>query len=119
VVKLTRVLMLAPMVAIASVQTRRRASADTKSGTKFPPIVPLFIVGFIVAVLIRSFLPLPVEVVSFANVVQSALLAAALFGIGASLRLEKLVRSGVRSLAVGLISWIVILALALVVVYVS
>jgi uncharacterized integral membrane protein (TIGR00698 family) len=123
VVKLTRVLMLAPMVAIASVQTRRRASAaetsGAKSGTKFPPIVPMFIVGFIVAVLVRSFVPLPVEIVSFANVAQSALLAAALFGIGASLRLEQLVHTGARSLAVGLISWIVILALALVVVYVS
>jgi uncharacterized integral membrane protein (TIGR00698 family) len=119
VVKLTRVLMLAPMVAIASIQTRRRASADAESTTKFPPIVPLFIVGFIVAVLVRSFVPLPVEIVSFANVLQSALLAAALFGIGASLRLERLVRTGARSLAVGLISWIVILALALVVVYVS
>jgi uncharacterized integral membrane protein (TIGR00698 family) len=119
VVKLTRVLMLAPMVAIASVQTRRKASADAESQTKFPPIVPLFIVGFIVAVLVRSFVPLPVEVVSFANVLQSALLAAALFGIGASLRLEQLVRTGARALAVGLVSWIVILALALVVVYVS
>jgi uncharacterized integral membrane protein (TIGR00698 family) len=117
VVKLTRVLMLAPMVAIASIQTRRRASTDAESTTKFPPIVPLFIVGFIAAVLIRSFVPLPAEVVSIANVVQSALLAAALFGIGASLRLEQLVRTGARSLAVGLISWIVILALALVVVY--
>jgi uncharacterized integral membrane protein (TIGR00698 family) len=119
VVKLTRVLMLAPMVAIASVQTRRKASADAESQTKFPPIVPLFIVGFIVAVLVRSFVPLPVEAVSFANVLQSALLAAALFGIGASLRLEQLVRTGARALAVGLVSWIVILALALVVVYVS
>jgi uncharacterized integral membrane protein (TIGR00698 family) len=119
VVKLTRVLMLAPMVAIASVQTRRKASADAESQTKFPSIVPLFIVGFIAAVLIRSFVPLPADVVSFANVLQSALLAAALFGIGASLRLEQLVRTGARALAVGLVSWIVILALALVVVYVS
>ncbi len=119
VVKLTRVLMLAPMVAIASVQTRRRPVSGTTTATRNPPIVPLFIVGFIVAVLARSFLPLPDALLSVADILQSALLAAALFGIGASLRLETLARSGVRALGAGLASWIVILALALAVVYLA
>jgi uncharacterized integral membrane protein (TIGR00698 family) len=114
VVKLTRVLMLAPMVAIASIQTRR---SGTASATKNPPIVPLFIVGFLLAVLIRTFVPLPVEVLAAADILQSALLAAALFSIGASLRLERLARSGVRALGAGLVSWVVILGLALGVVY--
>ena len=120
VVKLTRVLMLAPMVAIASIQTRRRSSAGERgaSGSASaavarPAIVPLFIVGFVLAVLLRSFVPLPDAVLSAADILQSALLACALFGIGASLRLEQLARSGIRSLVAGLVSWIVILALAL------
>jgi uncharacterized integral membrane protein (TIGR00698 family) len=116
VVKLTRVLMLAPMVAIASVQTRR---SGTASGTKNPPIVPLFIVGFIVAVLVRTFVPLPDAALAVADILQSGLLAAALFAIGASLRLETLARSGTRALAAGLVSWVVILGLALLVVRVS
>lgn len=119
VVKLTRVLMLAPMVAIASVQTRRHPVAVDAPATSNPPIVPLFIVGFIVAVLVRSFIPLPEAVLAIADILQSALLAAALFGIGASLRLETLARSGLRALGAGLVSWIVILALALAVVYLS
>jgi uncharacterized integral membrane protein (TIGR00698 family) len=119
VVKLTRVLMLAPMVAIASVQTRRRPAATSAVAVKNPPIVPLFIMGFIVAVLVRSFLPLPDAVLAVADIVQSALLAAALFGIGASLRLEALARSGLRALGAGLVSWVVILGLALAVVYLS
>ncbi|MES2170939.1 MAG: putative sulfate exporter family transporter, partial [Actinomycetota bacterium] len=91
VVKLTRVLMLAPMVAIASIQTRRRAVPEPAEGrplAKNPPIVPLFIVGFLAAVLIRTVVPLPDGVLAAADVLQSALLAAALFAIGASLRLE-------------------------------
>jgi uncharacterized integral membrane protein (TIGR00698 family) len=137
VVKLTRVLMLAPMVAIASIQTRRAASSASggggagsggatgsaggaaSAGAANPPIVPLFIVGFVVAVLIRSLVPLPDAVLAAADVLQSALLAAALFGIGASLRLEQLARSGLRALAAGLVSWIAILGLALLVVYVT
>ena len=116
VVKLTRVLMLAPMVAIASISTRVRGTA---TATKRPPIVPLFIVGFVLAVLVRTFVPLPDAVLTAADILQSALLACALFAIGASLRLERLVRSGPRAIAAGLVAWVVILGLALVVVLVS
>ena len=117
VVKLTRVLMLAPMVAVASISARR--SPDRDRSAKNPPIVPLFIVGFLVAVLLRSFVPLPDAVLTIADLVQSALLACALFAIGASLRLERLARSGLRSLGAGLVSWVLILALALVAVRLS
>ena len=110
VIKLTRVLMLAPMVAIASVATRRR---QAETGGVRPPIVPLFIVGFLVAVLVRTFVPLPEVVLEVADVLKSVLLAAALFAIGASLRLEKLARSGLRALAAAALSWVVILVLAL------
>jgi len=118
VVKLTRVLMLAPVVAIASIQTRRRDSMIDASEAR-PAIVPLFIVGFVAAVLLRSFVPLPSTLLSIADVVQSALLASALFGIGASLRLEQLARSGVRAIGAGLVSWIAILGLALAAMYLS
>lgn len=118
VVKLTRVLMLAPMVAIASIQTRRRAAASETSAPR-PAIVPLFIVGFIVAVLLRSFVPIPDALLGVADILQSALLACALFAIGASLRIEQLAGSGLRSLGAGLVSWVVILGLALGLVYLA
>ncbi|MES1212749.1 MAG: putative sulfate exporter family transporter [Leifsonia sp.] len=115
VVKLTRVLMLAPMVAITSIGTRRRLASATPNAAaaKRPPIVPLFILGFVALVLVRSFIPLPDAVLSTAALIQSALLAAALFAIGASLRLERLVREGPRALLAGALSWIAILAMAL------
>jgi uncharacterized integral membrane protein (TIGR00698 family) len=120
VVKLTRVLMLAPMVAIASVMTRRRNVAGGQAvAGKQPAIVPLFIIGFIALVLVRSFLPVPALALDIANVVQQVLLAAALFAIGASLRLEQLARSGLRALAVGLVSWIALLALGLGIVWIA
>ena len=109
VIKLTRVLMLAPMVAVASVATRRSLPA----GAARPPVVPLFIVGFVIAVLVRTFIPLPDAALAIADTLQSVLLAAALFAIGASLRLERLVKSAPRALAAAAISWLVILALTL------
>ncbi|HEU0206386.1 MAG TPA: putative sulfate exporter family transporter [Pseudolysinimonas sp.] len=123
VVKLTRVLMLAPMVAITSISTRRRLStqvsstaepgSDTAVSTPRPPLVPLFIVGFLALVLVRTFVPLPDAVLTIAAIVQSTLLASALFGIGASLRLERLLSSGPRALLAGALSWTAILAMAL------
>ncbi|CAN5121336.1 putative sulfate exporter family transporter [soil metagenome] len=108
VVKLTRVLMLAPMVAIASLGARR---SNPATAGKRPPIVPLFIAGFVVALVVRTLVPLPHAVLSIADVAQSVLLASALFAIGASLRLESLARSGLRSLGAGLVAWVVILGL--------
>jgi uncharacterized integral membrane protein (TIGR00698 family) len=134
VVKLTRVLLLAPMVAIASIQTRRRDGARdagfdsahdavhdaaSQASSRRPPIVPLFIVGFLAAVLLRSLVPLPESVLRSVDILQSALLATALFGIGASLRLEQLARSGLRAIGAGLVSWIAILFLGLAVVFLS
>lgn len=124
VVKLTRVLMLAPMVAITSIGTRRRLAAaqlesreESRSGAALtaprPAIVPLFIVGFVALVLLRSFVPIPDAALTAASIAQSAMLAAALFAIGASLRLERLLRSGPRALLAGALSWIAILGLAL------
>lgn len=114
VVKLTRVLLLAPMVAVASIATRRAGAA-----VKNPPIVPLFIVGFVVAVLVRTFIPMPDAVLAIAQLLQSALLAAALFAIGASLRLERLASSGLRALGAGAVSWLLILTLGLGFVYLT
>ena len=112
VVKLTRVLMLAPMVAIASVVERRR-HVESDPAAKRPPIVPLFVAGFLVAVLVRTFIPLPIAVTDGADTLQTVLLAMALFGLGTAVRLRTLVGTGWRALVTGLASWALIAALAL------
>jgi uncharacterized integral membrane protein (TIGR00698 family) len=111
VVKLTRVLMLAPMVAVTAAIERRRAT--DASGPR-PPVVPLFVVGFIAAVLLRTLLP-QLEgsgLLAVADTVQTVLLAMALFALGASVRARALVTTGWRALLVGLSSWALIAALA-------
>ena len=109
VVKLTRVLMLAPMVAITAAVERRRAIEPT--GPR-PAIVPLFVAGFLAAVLLNTFVPLPEPVLVAADLVQTALLATALFALGASIRFAELARTGWRALVVGLTSWVLVAALA-------
>ena len=123
VVKLTRVLMLAPLVAGVAVYEHRRtmlpvtagAAADSPAGatSRRPPVLPLFVAGFLAMVLVRTFLPLPAAVFDAAQLLQTALLAMALFGLGTAVRLSELVRTGGRALGVGLVSWLLIAALAL------
>ena len=109
VVKLTRVLMLAPMVAITAAVERRRAIEP--AGPR-PAIVPLFIAGFLAAVLLNTFVPLPEWLLVTADQVQIALLATALFALGASIRVAELIHTGWRALVVGLTSWVLVAALA-------
>ncbi|GAA0965421.1 YeiH family protein [Frigoribacterium faeni] len=110
VVKLTRVVMLAPVVAITSLVIRRRGG---DVGAR-PPIVPLFVVGFLAAVLVRTLVPVPGTVLEIADIVQTVLLGMALFGLGTGIRFEKLVATGGRAVAVGLASWIFIAVVSLV-----
>ena len=109
IVKLTRVLMLAPIVAITSTIVRRQGAG---AGAR-PPIVPLFVVGFAVAVVVRTVVPVPEALLAIAGTVQSVLLGLALVGLGSGIRLERLVRTGGRAVLVGLASWIVIASVSL------
>ena len=110
VVKLTRVIALAPMVAIASAVVRK--SGDALAAGPRPALVPLFVAGFIAAILIRSFLPVPIPFLEAAATVQTGLLAVALVGLGTAVQLVKLVRTGWRALIVALLSWTIIAVLA-------
>ena len=117
VVKLTRVMLLAPLVAAVSFTRRRELShtniTDSKTQkAKLPPVIPLFIVGFIAAISINSSFNLPSEFLSNVKWLEKSLLACALVGLGAGVDARKLRRVGTRPLALGLISWILIATLS-------
>ena len=76
------------------------------------PIIPGFVVGFIVAMLVRTLVPLPDVMFDAADLLQTAFLAMALFALGAAVNLGTLLRTGGRALSVGLLSWTLIAALA-------
>ena len=117
VVKLTRVMLLAPLVAGVSFARRRKqkiahTTRSSNENRTLPPVVPLFIIGFIAAVTINSVFNLPNSVLSDAKTIEKALLASALVGLGAGVNARKLRRVGSRPLALGLISWLLIATLS-------
>ena len=109
VVKLSRVVLLAPMVAIVSVLQRRNTVA---AGGKRPPLMPLFVVGFLVAVAVRSIGVLPVPVLDGAKQVTTVLLTAALFGLGSAVRIKGLVRTGPKAFVLGALSTVLVTGVA-------
>lgn len=105
-VKLMRVAVLAPLVAAVALSVRARASAPRAA--KRPPVVPLFVAGFIGMVAVRSTGWVPGSVLDLAGHAQELLLAAALFGLGAAVDLPSLTRTGGRVAALGLCAWVVV-----------
>jgi uncharacterized integral membrane protein (TIGR00698 family) len=91
VVKLTRVVMLAPVVAAVSIIQRMATRADAGREDR-PPVVPLFVLGFLACVALRSTGVIPAQVLGWITPVQVAALGAALFGMGCSVKLAPLLR---------------------------
>ncbi|RNF85592.1 putative sulfate exporter family transporter [Streptomyces botrytidirepellens] len=109
-VKLMRVALLAPLVAALAVSVRTRAGArrTTTAGTRRPPLVPLFVAGFLCMVALRSTGLPSATALDAAATGQELLLAAALFGLGSAVHLPSLTRTGARVAALGLCAWGVI-----------
>jgi uncharacterized integral membrane protein (TIGR00698 family) len=110
VVKLSRVVLLAPLVAGVAL-SRRRHSATAASGRR-PPLLPLFVAGFLGAIALASTGLLPAEGLDLATSVQGVLLAAALVGLGTGIHLPTLRRTGGRVLVLGLLSWLLVAGVA-------
>lgn len=151
VVKLTRVILLAPMVAAAGVHQRTAMSraagsntrksarnragdgsrTDTGPGTagqpgptdpaaeadgaelRLPPVVPLFVIGFVAMVGVRSTGWLSPGWLEAAAAVQDLLLGMALFGLGSAVRVQTLLHTGAQALLAALAAWLLIAALGL------
>ncbi|MGO4760811.1 putative sulfate exporter family transporter, partial [Streptomyces sp. 2MCAF27] len=102
-VKLMRVALLAPLVAAVAVSVRARRARGaqqaeqagrTDPATRRPPLVPLFVLGFLAMVAVRSTDRLPSAALDTAATAQELLLAAALFGLGSAVHLPSLARTG-------------------------
>ncbi|MCB0882311.1 MAG: putative sulfate exporter family transporter [Thermoleophilia bacterium] len=111
-VKLMRVLCLAPVLAGASWLERRRGAGESGA---LPPPVPLFVVAFVGAVALRSTGVLPAGSVHDAATVQGLLLGAAMFALGTSVHWTGIRAAGLRPIAVAGATTLVVAGLAAIV----
>ncbi|UYQ77042.1 putative sulfate exporter family transporter [Glutamicibacter sp. JL.03c] len=108
-VKLARVLLLAPVVAGVGLYMRRQHSVR---GDKHPPLVPLFILGFLSTMLLRTTIDLPEALLNSASTVQTLLLSASMFALGLGVNLRSIFTSGIKALLLGLIATLTIITVA-------
>ncbi|MER5426926.1 YeiH family protein [Streptosporangium roseum] len=80
--------------------TEGGAGSAVASAGRRPPVMPLFVAGFLTMVIARSTGLVPAEVTRALPEVTGVLLAAALFGLGTGVNLRELARGG-RSLLLG------------------
>lgn len=118
VVKLTRVLMLAPVVLLLACVWKRGRRDKPAGGRRGS--TPWFAFGFLLMVLANSVLPISTEQHIGAATVTTFLLAMALAAMGLETDIRKLKAKGFRPLALAALAWIFItgfgLAMALLVV---
>jgi len=109
VIKLARVALLVPAVAIVGAMRGRE-------GRRTGPIVPLFLVAFCAIAAFRSVGLIPDGAADAIATADTAILAVALAGLGLGVDLGKLRKLGWRPIALGLASWWLIATLSLVLV---
>jgi uncharacterized integral membrane protein (TIGR00698 family) len=99
-VKLARVALLAPVQIVS-------ARICSTGGERKGPLVPLFLIGFLVAVAVRSTGILPSSVLSLAANLTTLLLSAAMFGLGTGIVARHLWPVPARALALACVSTVV------------
>jgi uncharacterized integral membrane protein (TIGR00698 family) len=135
VAKLARVALLAPLVMVAGVVVARgarraalavsasphpvqagrgRASGTPGGAARRPALVPWFVVGFVVAVTLRSLEVVPAAWLEATAVATTVAFVAAMFALGLGVDVPYLVRTGRRALVLGGLSALLVTTTALV-----
>jgi uncharacterized integral membrane protein (TIGR00698 family) len=110
VAKLARVVLLAPLVTVVGV-VRRRGGAGSRGA--HVPVVPLFVVGFLVAVAVRTVGGMPGVAVPVVHAATTLALGAAMVALGTQVHVARLARSGGRAVLLGAVATAVAMTVSL------
>lgn len=108
IVKLTRTLMIVPVTLALALYTSRKSAHTQGSGYSMVKIFPWFVLGFLAASVVRTFVPLPAETGKTIAQVGKFVIVMAMAGIGLNTNVVKLVKKGGKPVLLGLICWIVL-----------
>lgn len=111
IVKLMRVLMLGPVVLLLGL--RHGQSDSTRPALK--DMLPWFIIGFLLMMLLRSFDLIPAIALDALRTASTVLTIVAMAGLGLSVDLRSVMNSGGRVLAAGAMSLLVLGGLSMIV----
>ena len=115
IVKLTRTLMIVPVTLALAFYESRRKSRSGGSGYRLSAIFPWFVLGFLAASVVRTFVPVPAAALSWLVQAGKYLIVMAMAAIGLNTNLPKLVKNGWKPILMGLGCWAVLAATSLLV----
>lgn len=113
VVKLTRTLMIIPVVLFFTYRTIRKEKAK-QTDTSIAKIFPWFIVWFIVASLISTVFNFSPTVIHVFQQISLFLITMAMAGIGLSVDFKQFKQAGIKPVMLGLVTWIVVIISSLI-----
>jgi uncharacterized integral membrane protein (TIGR00698 family) len=111
IAKLSRVMLLAPLVMTLGIVAARGGRSGAKADGKAP--MPWFVLGFIAMIGLNSVGVVPAEATHAVTPVTTFLLTMALAAMGLETDIRKLRAKGMRPLALGALSWLFISAFSL------
>lgn len=124
IVKLARTLMIVPITLFLALLVSRNTSdaaegVATTSKGKFSltRIFPWFILGFVAASVVNTFLPVPASLSSTLTQVGKFVITMAMVAIGLNTNLVQLVKKGGKSIMLGFVCWAVLAITSLAVQY--
>jgi len=112
VFKLARVCLLAPIIVILSLRNRKLSGGKSVAGAKVP-IVPLFVVGFILVAIAHNTIHAPVRFNNDLATLSKVLISAGLVALGSNVRWAAIRKIGHKPLVMGLFAWAVVAGVAL------
>ena len=114
VVKLTRVMLLAPLVTGVSISRSR--NTDVAAADRPSPL-PGFVAGFLILVAFRSTGFVPSPLIELTATIEKFVFAVALVGLGAGVRIDRLRKLGGAPLALGAIASVIVATVSLLAVW--
>ncbi|MFA0815178.1 MAG: YeiH family protein [Anaerofustis sp.] len=115
IVKLTRTLMIVPITLVLAVYTSKKTVKAEGSTFRFAKIFPWFVLGFLAAAMLNTFLPIPQSVSGFLVSAGKFMIVMAMSAIGLNTNLKKLLTNGIRPIVLGFLCWIAVAGMSLLV----
>ncbi len=108
IVKLTRTLMIVPVTLVLALYTSKKNAGKQKGSYNIAKIFPWFVLGFVAASVINTFVALPAGMSGFLSQAGKFVIVVAMAAIGLNTNLVKLVKSGGKPILLGFICWAVL-----------
>lgn len=126
IVKLTRTLLIIPVTLVLAVYMARSTRKSRPEGTAtgapegagsfdIVRIFPWFVIGFVVAALINSFVSMPAHLSGYLVRCGKFMIVMAMAAIGLSTDLKSLVAGGLKPILLGFVCWFSVAAVSLIV----